>query len=193
MLRRITRIKVKIDDNLPAGTAHNEITPLRSWSARDSDDYGIALAGIGAYVADILTFYQERIANEAFIRTANLPASLMRLAGRWITDLRRGVAASAYLVFTMKDGTSAQLRWYITGERWVEFDSGVLQLILGEVIRESLCLSATDDRPYSASALSSVRDWLLFVQEVHPKLIRRVARAVPSRAAAAATRGPLSS
>jgi hypothetical protein len=110
MLRRITQIRVKIDDDLADGTPNNEIVPLRVWSARDSDDYGIALLELWAYVADILTFYQERVANEAFIRTASLRASLMRLAALLDYHPAPGVAAAVYLVFTMKDGTSAQLR-----------------------------------------------------------------------------------
>src|SRR5215472_7953298 len=42
------------------------------WLARTDDDFGIALLAMWSYVADILTFYQERIANEAYLRTALL-------------------------------------------------------------------------------------------------------------------------
>ena len=66
---------------------------MRDWTARGSDDYGIALLEMWAYLADILTFYQERIANEAFLRTALLRASVLRLAA--LLDYRPapGVAA----------------------------------------------------------------------------------------------------
>jgi hypothetical protein len=45
---------------------------LRSWTARSSDDLGIAFIDMWAYLCDILTFYQERIANEHYLRTAIL-------------------------------------------------------------------------------------------------------------------------
>ena len=103
MLRNIPRVQVTVDEDTIEA-------PLRSWSARDSDDYGIALIELWAYVADILTFYQERIANEAFIRTARHRDSLVRLASLLDYKPASGVAASVYLVFQMKDGTSARIR-----------------------------------------------------------------------------------
>ena len=103
MLRKIPRVQVEADGNTIEA-------PLRSWSARDSDDFGIALIELWAYVADILTFYQERIANEAFMRTAQQRNSLVRLANLLDYKPASGVAASAYLVFQMKDGTSARIR-----------------------------------------------------------------------------------
>ena len=43
---------------------------LQGLTTRQSDDPGITLLELWAAVADVLTFYQERIANEAFLRTA---------------------------------------------------------------------------------------------------------------------------
>ncbi|AOY59397.1 baseplate J/gp47 family protein [Desulfococcus multivorans] len=103
MLRNIPRVQVEADGRTIKA-------PLRSWSARDSDDYGIALIELWAYVADILTFYQERIANEAFIRTARHRDSLIYLANLLDYKAAPGVASSVYLVFQMKDGTSARIR-----------------------------------------------------------------------------------
>ncbi len=72
---------------------------LAEWTARDQTDYGIALIDMWAYLGDILTFYQERIANEAFLRTAVHRESVMRLAA--LLDYRPspGAAATAYVVF----------------------------------------------------------------------------------------------
>ncbi len=53
---------------------------LLKWTSRDADDYGIEIVELWAYLADVLTFYQERIANEAFLRTTTQRDSLMRLA-----------------------------------------------------------------------------------------------------------------
>lgn len=75
---------------------------LRGWTARSSNDYGIALLELWAYVADVLTFYQERIANEAFLRTARQPESLVNLAR--LLDYRPapGVAAAAEITFRLE-------------------------------------------------------------------------------------------
>ena len=45
--------------------------PLTALTTRDQDDPSIALLDASAVVADVLTFYQERIANEGFLRTAS--------------------------------------------------------------------------------------------------------------------------
>lgn len=82
---------------------------LRSWTARSDDDYGIALLDMWAYIGDILTFYQERIANESFLRTAILRESIIRIAA--ILDYRPdpGVAATSYLAFTLEKGKRANI------------------------------------------------------------------------------------
>jgi len=46
------------------------INPLSKLATRDSDDPAIALLDAWATVGDVLTFYQERIANEGYLRTA---------------------------------------------------------------------------------------------------------------------------
>src|SRR5277367_489056 len=69
------------------------------WTARNTSDYGIALLAMWAYVADILTFYQERIANEAFLRTALQPESVTALAALLGYKPSPGVAAKTELVF----------------------------------------------------------------------------------------------
>ena len=68
------------------------------------DDYGIALFQMWAYLADILTFYQERIANEAFLRTATQRDSVLRLARLIDYVPAPGVAAIARLAFTVEQG-----------------------------------------------------------------------------------------
>ena len=47
---------------------------------RDTDDFSIALLDASAVVFDILTFYQERLANESYLRTATQLRSLTELA-----------------------------------------------------------------------------------------------------------------
>ncbi len=85
------------------------LRPLTGWTTRADDDYGIALLDMWAYVGDVLTFYQERIANEAFLRTALFRASVQRLAALLGYEPASGVAASAYLAFTMEEGKSVEI------------------------------------------------------------------------------------
>jgi hypothetical protein len=72
---------------------------LREWTTRASDDYGIALLSMWAYIGDILTFYNERIANEAYLGTAVLRESAMRLAALLDYQPDPGVATTAWLSF----------------------------------------------------------------------------------------------
>jgi uncharacterized phage protein gp47/JayE len=82
---------------------------LGRWTARESDDYGIALLEMWATLADILTFYQERIANEAFLRSAVQRDSVRRLAGMLDYKLKPGVAASTFLAYTLDEGASVTI------------------------------------------------------------------------------------
>jgi hypothetical protein len=82
------------------------IRPLTQWTSRQSDDYGIALIEMWAVIADVLTFYQERYANRAWLRTARDHDAVRRLAGLLGYRLKPGVAARAHLAITIEDGTT---------------------------------------------------------------------------------------
>src|SRR5258708_6311146 len=79
--------------------------PLNQLHTRSTDDPTIALIDAFATLGDILTFYQERLANEGYLRTATQPQSLQYLASLTGYQLRPGVAASVALAFTV-DPTS---------------------------------------------------------------------------------------
>jgi hypothetical protein len=72
-------------------------------TTRDRDDFAIALLDAWAVVGDVLTFYQERIANEGFLRTATERRSILEVARTIGYELNPGVAASTYLAFTVDD------------------------------------------------------------------------------------------
>ena len=59
---------------------------LAALRTRAQDDAAIALLDAWATVADVLTFYQERIANEGFLRTATERRSVLELARRSATS-----------------------------------------------------------------------------------------------------------
>src|SRR5262249_13601803 len=76
---------------------------LAQLTARDDSDFSIALLDAFAVSADILTFYQERLANESYLRTAVQQRSVFELARLVGYQPGPGVAASALLAFTLPD------------------------------------------------------------------------------------------
>ena len=82
---------------------------LRNLTTRNPDDAAIALLDAWAVVADVLTFYQERIANEGYLRTALERRSVQELARLVGYKLRPGVAASVYLAFELDKGYQVEI------------------------------------------------------------------------------------
>src|SRR6266566_265135 len=78
------------------------IYPLRGLTTREASDTAIAFLDGWATVADVLTFYQERIANEGYLRTATERRSILELARLVGYTLRPGVAASVFLAYTLE-------------------------------------------------------------------------------------------
>jgi hypothetical protein len=76
---------------------------LAALTTRAEDDPSIALLDAWATVGDVLTFYQERIANEGYLHTATERRSVLELARTIGYELRPGVAASTYLTFDVED------------------------------------------------------------------------------------------
>jgi hypothetical protein len=74
---------------------------LAGLSSRDDDDFTIALCDALATSLDVLTFYQERIANENYLRTATERYSIVEMARLIGYRPAPGVAASTYLAFTL--------------------------------------------------------------------------------------------
>jgi len=74
---------------------------LGSLTVRTVDDPAIGLLDVAALLADLLTFYTGRIANEGYLRTATEEGSLA-LLGRLVGHLPRpGVSAGTYLAYTV--------------------------------------------------------------------------------------------
>lgn len=86
---------------------HQGARPLLRLTTRAADDPAIALLDAWATVSDVLTFYQERIANEGYLRTATERRSILELARMIGYELNPGVAASAFLAFTVEDAAGA--------------------------------------------------------------------------------------
>ncbi len=75
---------------------------LREWTHRGADDPGIALLEGAAILGDILTFYQELYANEAYLRTATWRESIADLVRLLGYQLGPGVGGRATFAFEVK-------------------------------------------------------------------------------------------
>ena len=82
---------------------------LASLKTRDDDDFTIAFLDASAVMLDILSFYQERLANESYLRTAQQLQSLTALSQLIGYEPAPGVAASVYLAFTLKIALNAPI------------------------------------------------------------------------------------
>jgi hypothetical protein len=88
--------------SLLARLSDPKFSMLRQLRTRDNDDFTIALLDAWAVTSDVLTFYQERIANESYLRTATERLSILEQSRLLGYQLAPGLAASTYLAFTME-------------------------------------------------------------------------------------------
>jgi hypothetical protein len=90
-----------------AGLSDAERSQLAALGTRDRDDFSMALLDAWAVVADVLTFYSERLAQESYLRTARERISLQEL-GRLIGyRMRPGVAAETHVAFALEPPPAA--------------------------------------------------------------------------------------
>ncbi|GKT07113.1 hypothetical protein [Desulforhabdus sp. TSK] len=95
--------------------------PLAGWRARTGEDLGIMLLEMWAYVLDVLGFYDERIANESYLRTAQLRPSLRKLT-ELIGYLPRPALSASVRLAAIADGVKAVKLPPRTGFRSGAFD-----------------------------------------------------------------------
>jgi len=83
----------------------NATPALAHWTHREPDDPGIALLEVGAVLGDILTFYQELYANEAYLRTAQWRTSVAELVRMVGYRLAPGLGGSGTVAFELRPGS----------------------------------------------------------------------------------------
>lgn len=76
---------------------------LANLEARENSDFTIAYLDAVAVSCDILTFYQERIANEAYLRTAEHRRSLRLLSRHIGYEMAPAKAASVHMAFVAEE------------------------------------------------------------------------------------------
>lgn len=80
---------------------------LPEWTSRSPNDFGVVLVELFAYMGDILSFYGDRIANEAFLQTATQRSSVLGIS-RMLDYRPNGPTASkVQLTFTTAPGSGS--------------------------------------------------------------------------------------
>ena len=89
-------------ESMLTGQSSSKLSELAGLRTRDADDFTLGLIDAVACAADVLTFYQERVANESYLRTATERVSLQEMAKLVGYRLRPGVAAETWLAFALE-------------------------------------------------------------------------------------------
>jgi predicted phage baseplate assembly protein len=90
-------------ETMQARLSSSDYPALAALTTRETSDPAIALLDSWALVGDVLTFYQERIANEGYLRTARERRSIFELGRLVGYQPRPGLSASTYLAYTLDD------------------------------------------------------------------------------------------
>jgi hypothetical protein len=110
---------------------------LPEWTDRSEADFGIVLIELFAYMADILSYYQDRIANEAFLATAQERRSViqhLRLIGY---EMAPAAPASARLSIVVANNSTGI----------VEVRAGDQFSTPSTPVRKSVLFEYTDAKP----------------------------------------------
>jgi hypothetical protein len=84
-------------------------TLVPDWQERHEADLGMALIELLAYVGDQLSYYQDAVANEAYLETARQRISVRRHARLIDYRMHDGASASAFIHLGLKTETSGTL------------------------------------------------------------------------------------
>jgi hypothetical protein len=80
---------------------------LPEWTSTSPNDFGIVLLQMYAYVGDILNYYIDRLAGEAFIQTATQPTSIINIAA--MLDYRPTLANGSTVILSITASPSASV------------------------------------------------------------------------------------
>lgn len=89
-------------ESMLAGLSSLHYPALAGLRTRGPDDYSLGLIDAVACAADVLSFYQERLAHESYLRTATERVSLQEMGKLIGYRLRPGVAAETWLAFALE-------------------------------------------------------------------------------------------
>jgi len=103
MREALHRRIVRDSDGHPRTPLARLNTDLADRKLGDSEDFGLALLYAWAAACDVFAFYTERIACEGYLRTARDPRSVFELINMLGYEPDPGLAAEAWLVFTLRE------------------------------------------------------------------------------------------
>lgn len=84
-------------------------TLIPAWKERHEADIGMMLLELLAYIGDDLSYYQDAVANEAFLRSARQRISVRRMVRLIDYTLNEGVSARAFVHLDLTSGTTGFL------------------------------------------------------------------------------------
>lgn len=82
---------------------------LPEWTSQSPNDFGMVLLQMFAYTCDLLSYYVDRLAGEAFIQTATQASSILNLAGMLDYQPALSVGASVTLQISVSSTLPANL------------------------------------------------------------------------------------
>ncbi|MEW1922274.1 baseplate J/gp47 family protein [Streptomyces sp. NPDC088360] len=77
---------------------------LPEWTSRSPADFGVVMVELFAYVGDIMSFYQDRIADESFLATATQRSSVVAIAQQLGYQPHPAIPASGQVGFSPAPG-----------------------------------------------------------------------------------------
>ena len=80
---------------------------LPEWTSRESSDFGIVMIELFSYMGDILNFYIDRSANEAFISTASQKENVMQLSS--LLSYKPTEATPSTVTLTFQNSTASPI------------------------------------------------------------------------------------
>lgn len=92
------------------------------WKDASEADFGIVMLELFAHVADQLSYYQDRVANEAFLKTATQRTSVKYHADLIDYRMHNGASATAYIFFEASVIDLIPQGFSITGGEGVVFE-----------------------------------------------------------------------
>lgn len=86
-------------DGLKASLLDYAAQILPEWQSRSEGDFGVVLVELLAYTGDILSYYGDRIQDEAYLATASTRQSILQIANLLGYTPSNGVAATGTVTF----------------------------------------------------------------------------------------------
>lgn len=152
---------------------------LPEWTDRSEANFGVVLVELFAYLADILSYYQDRLANEAFLPTAQERRSViehLRLIGY---EMAPAAAATARLSLVVGTGVN----------QLVEVRKGDQFATATTRERPSVTFEYTDEKPLLIDTTKAVPNLVLRKPDGTPLAnFKEVVDAIPVREGRTVTR-----